>query len=131
MLKTYKEWHKLKFWINVKHPRPNHFKAGEVWWCTIGENIGYEVDGKNEEYVRLVLIIKKYSDNMFFGVPLTSKQKEPKPYYYIMPQDINLGMILFSQGRSFDAARLVKYKTKLGLQLFNDIKQAYSLYLET
>lgn len=47
----------------------------EVWWCALGVNIGSEIDGKNENFERPVLIVKIISRNGFFGVPLTSKEK--------------------------------------------------------
>ena len=46
----------------------------EVWWCSVGVNIGSEIDGKNENFERPVLIMKVIG-NGFFGIPLTSKQK--------------------------------------------------------
>ncbi|MBR3323719.1 type II toxin-antitoxin system PemK/MazF family toxin [Candidatus Saccharibacteria bacterium] len=130
MLKTYEKWHKLKFFTNARLLRPKHFKAGEVWWCMVGENIGYEIDGKGDEFLRPVLIIKKFSSGAFFGLPFTSKQKNQKPYYYIIPEAYELGPILFSQGRTYDSVRLKRYKTTIGRRLLSDIRLQYAKYLE-
>lgn len=129
MIKTFENWNKLKFFTNARLLRPEHFKAGEVWWCMVGENIGHEIDGKQEKFLRLVLIIRKYGNHTFFGLPLTSVTREQKPYYYIIPEAYELGPILFSQGRSYDAARLIRYKTTVGKQLFDDIVEKYAKYM--
>lgn len=50
------------------------FKDREVWWCKVGINVGYEINGKTL-FLRPVLIIRKISSNTFIGIPLTRKEK--------------------------------------------------------
>ena len=66
-------------WIRVKESL--HFegtfrsiKEGEIWWCSVGENVGVEVNGKQELFLRPVLIMKKLSRFGFMAIPLTSKK---------------------------------------------------------
>ena len=56
--KHFKEWINLKekLHFNAKLPR---IKEGEIWWCSFGENIGTEINGKSARFTRPVLIIKK------------------------------------------------------------------------
>lgn len=131
MIKTYQKWHALKFFTNAKLFRPKEIRAGQVWWCMVGENIGYEVDGKGEKFLRPVLIAKKYGRDTFLGLPLTSKIKEPAPYYYILPEELGLGTILLSQGRSYDTARLVRKINTISKRLLRDIMDTYVKYLES
>ena len=49
------------------------FKEGEVWWCSVGLNVGEEEFGKGERFVRPVLIFKKFTQNSFLGIPLTGQ----------------------------------------------------------
>ena len=51
------------------------FKEGDIWWCSLGLNIGTESYGKGETFRRPVLIIKKLSGDACITLPLTSKQK--------------------------------------------------------
>ena len=72
-------------WNNCKknteaNGRPN-IKEGEIWWCRIGKNIGVEQDGKNENFRRPVLVVKKYSNEIVFVVPLSSQNKVSNWYY--------------------------------------------------
>lgn len=51
------------------------FKTGEIWWCSLGLNIGSESYGKGETFRRPILILKKLSKNSCIAIPLTSKEK--------------------------------------------------------
>ncbi|MDB5265939.1 MAG: hypothetical protein JWM39_652 [Parcubacteria group bacterium] len=50
--------------------------AREVWWCSLGVNIGAEIDGKNENFERPVVIMKVYNRDMVLVLPLTSKKND-------------------------------------------------------
>lgn len=76
-MKNYKDWHNLKSDIE-ENGQEKKFREREIWWCSLGENIGFEQDGKNEKFERPVLVLRKFNKGMFFGLPLTSKRKEDK-----------------------------------------------------
>lgn len=66
-------------WIIVKENMHNagrvpDIREGEIWWCAVGENVGVEINGKNDVFSRPVLILKKLSRYGFLGVPLTSQE---------------------------------------------------------
>lgn len=50
------------------HPR-------EVWWCVLGVNVGAEVDGKNENFERPVLVVRVYNKETMLILPITSREK--------------------------------------------------------
>ena len=72
--KHFDSWMKLKekLHFNARTPR---ILEGEIWWCSCGENIGAEINGKSDRFTRPVLVMKKLSISSFMGVPLTSKEK--------------------------------------------------------
>lgn len=51
------------------------FKEGEIWWCSLGLNIGTETYGKGPEFKRPVLIFKRLSSQNCLILPITSKAK--------------------------------------------------------
>ena len=61
-----------------------YFYEREIWWCAVGVNIGFEQDGKGIKFARPVLVLKKYSKNVFVGVPLTTAKRESK-YHHSFP----------------------------------------------
>lgn len=63
---------KEKLHFNARRPR---IHEGEVWWCSFGENVGVEINGKSERFTRPVVIMKKLSGLCFLGIPLTSQEK--------------------------------------------------------
>lgn len=59
------------------------FNQREVWWASLGVNVGVEADGKHKDFERPVLIIKIFNDHMAWVIPLTSKEKTDKHHVKI------------------------------------------------
>lgn len=75
-------WNELKKKIDGSPDQPNRFpKEGEVWVCSLGRNIGFEQNGSGDNFSRPILIIKKFNNHMFWGVPLSTKQKQFNFYF--------------------------------------------------
>ena len=74
VIKNFDDWIDLKkkLHYNAKKPR---ILEGEIWWCSFGENVGVEINGKSARFTRPVLIMKKLSGLGFMGIPLTSQSK--------------------------------------------------------
>lgn len=45
-MKNYDQWNNLKKQLEERKEMPS-FHEGDVWWCSLGVNIGQEIDGKN------------------------------------------------------------------------------------
>jgi mRNA interferase MazF len=71
--KNHDAWSIFKKIIESREPIVS-FHEGEIWWCNIGVNIGSELDGKGEQFTRLVVIMKKTSPTIFYALPLSSKK---------------------------------------------------------
>lgn len=105
MKKPFSNWHKKKENIDNRGKRV-YFHEREVWWCRIGVNVGYEQDGKGENFARPVIIFRKFNNEVCWIVPLSAKIKSGKFY---LPIDLNDGMArvaILSQLRLIDAKRL-------------------------
>ncbi len=76
IIEKYNAWNIKKQDIQLaRHIKEIYFKEGQIWWCSIGLNIGSESYGKGENFRRPVLIIKKLSADLCIVLPLTSKEK--------------------------------------------------------
>lgn len=53
----------------------------EVWICALGKNLGFEQNGSGEGFSRPALVIKKFNNQMYLAVPLSTKQKNLDFYY--------------------------------------------------
>ena len=123
MEKDFIKWHKAKRDIHKRNERPFYHER-EIWWCSVGENVGFEMDGKGVDFARPVLIIKGFSKEVFLCVPVTTKPKTGK--YYV---DINFGdgksrKAILSQIRLVDSKRLQEKIVTLDEPHFREIKQA-------
>jgi len=87
------------------------FKKREIFWMRIGENIGFEQSGKGIDFMRPIIVYKKFSSRVFWGIPLTTKPKKGKFYFAFEFLEKKQNAIL-SQLRLFDAKRL---EEKLGV----------------
>lgn len=104
MKKDFDAWNKIKKETHSKD-RPPLFSEREIWWCSLGINIGSEEDGKGEDYLRPVLILRKFNKSIFYGLPITSRIKDDQFHVSINSGDV-MGSIILSQMRLIDSKRL-------------------------
>ena len=81
MSKKFDEWNNIKQKLHNKKSKIIIPKNREIYWASIGVNVGFEQDGKGEIFSRPVLVVKRYSKNLFFGVPLSTQIKEGSFFY--------------------------------------------------
>lgn len=110
MIKRFLEWIKRKEKLDKGEYKLPLFKEAEIWWCSVGENIGVEIGGKSLDFSRPVLIFKKLSKESFLGLPMTTKQKEGSWYVKVKYGGKNV-IVILSQARVFSTKRL---HTKIG-----------------
>lgn len=103
---NYDEWNEVK--KNTSKSTEKAVKVGKVYWVRLGLNIGSEVYGKGENYVRPVLVLKLIYKNSFIGVPLSTKTKDNSfPYFYsFYTKNNDIRTALLSQIKLFDTKRV-------------------------
>ena len=104
MAKEFYKWYMLKEQLHSAK-KEQYFKERDIFWASIGVNIGYEQDGKGEIFSRPILVVKKYNKNIFFGVPLSTKIKEGT-FFFTFRLNEKLSSALLVQGRIYDTKRL-------------------------
>lgn len=116
-IKEFKEWIIVKENVHVVGRTPD-IREGEIWWCAIGENVGIEINGKNEVFSRPVLIMKKLSRYGFLGVPLTS-QEHIGSWYVSFKFKEKMQFASLAQIRVLSVSRLYK---KMGMVPDSDLQ---------
>jgi mRNA interferase MazF len=109
MQKDFDGWIIQKKKAHHVHERPM-FKEREVWWCSLGANVGDEQDGKGASFTRPVLVFKKFNRNICLCIPLSTQLKDNQFYHRIHFKGIEQSMLL-SQIRLMDTKR---FRDKLG-----------------
>jgi mRNA interferase MazF len=123
MKKDFKDWNTLKTELNDDAQRP-YFHEGEVWWCSLGANIGFEIDGKNSNYERPVFILRKFNKETCWAIPTTSKEKIGRFYYSYLYKGKKFALNL-SQVRLLDVKRLSRRAHVLSAKEHEEVKAEF------
>ena len=130
MQKDFKTWHTKKSNIHNNTQRRVYFNEREVWWCSLGANIGYEQDGKGDDFMRPVIILKQFNKEVFWALPLTTQIKNGKYYFPVDLRDGRERRIILSQLRLVDAKRLKKKLVVFPEKHFQELKKAVIALLQ-
>lgn len=124
MKKDFKEWHFMKTEIEHADGTRLFFHEREVWWCSIGHNVGFEQDGKGDKFARPVLIFKKFNKEVFWALPISTRIKKSKFYAPVKLNDNVDRVAIISQLRLIDAKRLIDKIGVVGEANYKDIQKA-------
>jgi mRNA interferase MazF len=117
------DWLRITIRLRNRQRKPL-FKEGEIWWRSIGMNIGIEIFGKGQRFTRPVIIFKKFNREAFLGIPLTSQLKMGK-WYVSVTHGEKTDTALLAQIRVMDSKRLVERMEVIGDEGFNEIKRSF------
>lgn len=120
MIKRFIEWIYTKITIEAIN-RKTVIEEGRVYWCSLGENIGFEQDGKGEYFRRPVLIFKKFNNNIFWGIPMSTVCKNNRYYVEVLLKNVKQSAIV-SQLRLLDTKRLDTFIGYVSKEDFMKIK---------
>lgn len=128
--KNYKKWHKIKETINKKTKGDVvFFHEREIWYCHLGANVGFEQDGKGQDFFRPILIFKKFNNSSFLGIPLTKSKilnKKNDRFYYAFSFIPNItSLAILSQIRMIDVKRLARQIGTITEQDFKSLTKKF------
>lgn len=128
ILEQFVAWTKLKFRLHTAPNRIVYFKEREIWWASLGVNIGTEQNGKNETFERPVLVLKKFNLDLLWILPMTSQAKEGK-FYFATEYDREKSFIILSQIRTISQKRLLRKVRTLPMSEFVSVREAVKQFL--
>ena len=93
IMKKFDNWNIIKKEIDgLKNEK--YFYKRDVWFVKLGCNVGFEQDGNGEDFLRPVLVFKKFSRSLFLGMPLTKVKKKEKFYFSLKLRGEDTSVIL-------------------------------------
>ncbi|MEK9166975.1 MAG: type II toxin-antitoxin system PemK/MazF family toxin [Patescibacteria group bacterium] len=120
-IKRFLEWIGLKEKLDsIIHQAP-HVSEGEIWWASIGENVGAEINGKSQDFSRPVIIFRKLAHGFYLVIPTTTKIKSGTWYVKFREKNLEVCACLH-QLRSIDYRRLHRRLGELEHVDFEQIK---------
>ncbi len=123
-------WHLIKKELECENNQIPQFREQEIWWCYVGQNLGSEIYGKGDKFIRPVYIFKKINAKKFIGIPLKSHFYHNDNRYYPLKIKERESAICFNEIRSFSAKRLMDKYHKLSDKEHLKIREALKSYFE-
>jgi mRNA interferase MazF len=130
MIKNFPAWHAIKQRIDNAAHALRGYKERDVWWVSVGHNVGFEEEAKGTSFSRPVLVVKGFSQQIFWGIPLTSKRHTGKYYYLLTVRGQTMPSIaLLSQLSVFDTKRMTTKHGTIEESDFMEIKRQLRSFL--
>ena len=122
MEENFDKWNQIK--KNVQEDEKNRlFKQRDIFFINMGQNIGFEQNGKGENFVRPIVILKKITNQMFIGIPLSSQIKDGDWFFkfeFNIKDKISLNIAILPQIWMFSSKRLLN---KIGVMKIEDFEK--------
>jgi len=124
ILKIFVTWTKIKVFVHFSE-RKVYPKIREIWWVALGQNIGVEINGKNENFERPVLVIKVFNNLGVLVAPISSTAKEDEYCIHFINKYGEENIINMSQIRSISTKRFVRKVGDLKTEDFGKVKESF------
>ncbi len=120
--KPFDKWNNQKKIVDARK-NTKTIKERDILFLQIGENVGFEQNGKGDKFLRPVLVYKKFSNHLFLGIPLTSQEKKKSHFYAEFSFKNKKSIAILSQIRLFDSKRIEYCIGQVGRDTFSNIKK--------
>src|SRR3989344_1677889 len=123
-IKRFLEWIGLKERLHSTDHKPPFVSERDMWWVSLGENVGSEMNGKSDRFSRPVLIVKKLAHGFYLVAP-TTKQPHKGSWY----AHVHLGKqdeyVCLNQIRTIDHRRLFSKLGQIDTDNFEKVRIAF------
>ena len=110
-------------------PPRTFFSERDLWWASLGQNVGSEMNGKSGRFSRPVLIIKKLAHGFYLVAPTTTQKREGSWYVYVQFESQD-EYVCLNQIRTIDYRRLHSKLGQIDTDNFAKVKEGFQkLYL--
>lgn len=120
MAKDFDTWNSKKKDIQ-ENGNNKYYHPRDIWWCKLGLNIGFEQDGKDEDFQRPVLVVFGFGKNTCVVIPLTTSNQEHKYRMSIGLIDGKEAKAIISQIKVVDTKRFIEKIDVLDKEIFGKI----------
>jgi mRNA interferase MazF len=103
--KNFTDWFSIKPKLDSLSHRPPFLNEGQIWWCSLGENVGTEVSGKGRKFTRPAIILRKLSRHTYLVIPTSSKINQGSWYVEFLHKNKKMVACLH-QSRVIDYRRV-------------------------
>ena len=126
-MKNFDVWNTVKKGIETEG-RILYARPREIWWCSIGVNIGAEVDGKHVNFERPVIVMKVYNTETLIILPLTSKPQRNR-FHHEITLEVKKVWVALTQCRVISSKRLLRKMFVVSEDVFQNLKEIWKTSL--
>ena len=101
------DWTRIKARLQISNNSLFPYKK-EIWWASLGQNIGVEINGKNNRFERPVLVIKVFNLDSLLIIPITSHVNKNIFVFQFTNQNGEINFARISQMRTISTKRLIR-----------------------
>lgn len=123
-MKRFFEWFGVKERLHYIDHSPPLVSERDIWWTSIGENVGSEINGKSDLFSRPVIVLKKLSHGFYFVIPTTTQVREGSWYVPFRQQGKDM-LACLHQARAIDFRRLSSRLGKVDGDDFDRVKDGF------
>ena len=105
-MKDFDRWNEKKKKVH-NHRKNKFYHPRDIWWCSLGLNVGSEQDGIGTEFQRPVLILKGLGKKTCLVIPLTTSLNKHPMRIFLGVVDNKKASAIISQIRVIDTRRFV------------------------
>ena len=121
-MKSFDDWNEFKKSVNETEGKL--YKQRDIWWCSLGVNVGFEQDGTGSSYERPVVVLRGFSKEVCLVVPLTTSSKKNKYHVTLGEVGGRSASAIISQVRLIDTRRFIDKIGMLDKEKFEEMKNA-------
>lgn len=134
-MEKFDKWNRVKKNTERVQERRLTIRPRDIFWAKIGQNIGSEEYGKNENFSRPVLIIRKLTRDLFIGIPLTSTIKDGDYFhsfeYYNRSNGLVQNSAMILQLKTYSIKRLMNKTGVVNMDDFEKIIEKSKTLLDS
>src|ERR1700690_4239243 len=127
--KRFLEWIGLKERLHMAVHKAPLVSERDLWWASLGENIGSEINGNSSRFSRPVLVLRKLAHGFYLVAPTTTQPHVGSWYVHVQFAD-QKEYICLHQIRTIDHRRLYSKLGQIDTDSFILVKKGFQeLYL--
>jgi hypothetical protein len=116
-------WNRHKKVID-KNKKKIFFEERDIVFVKMGKNVGFEEDGKGKEFLRPVVVYKKFNSEQFIGFALTSKYHKQEKFYYKLKEN---SYVVLSQIKTYSSRRIKYNRGKISKAQLNEVHEKFQI----
>jgi len=107
------------------------FEVGQIWWVQFGKNVGTEILGKGDDFLRPAVVFRAlYSGTACLVIPLTGRKRLGDYYFNFYDSSDREQCTILPQIRYIDSKRLKRFHSRMKKQELYNLEQAFNQFMQ-